>query len=92
MAVADSIDLRQYCRQTAERAREAAGELARASGAVKNAWLRRAAELLRARLTSPGGTTQAAIECFEGGGFRPLVDRAIAAATERGRQLSAAND
>ncbi|WP_064749333.1 pyrroline-5-carboxylate reductase [Lysobacter firmicutimachus] len=50
------------------------------------------AEVLRARVTSPGGTTQAAIETFEAGGFRGLVDRAIAAATERGRQLSAANE
>ena len=50
------------------------------------------ADVLRARVTSPGGTTQAAIETFEAGGFRELVDRAIAAATQRGRQLSAAND
>ncbi len=49
-------------------------------------------EVLRKRVTSPGGTTQAAIEVFEAGGFHALVDRAIAAATERGRQLSAAND
>jgi pyrroline-5-carboxylate reductase len=47
---------------------------------------------LRRRVTSPGGTTQAAIENFEAGGFRDLVSRAIRAATERGRQLSAAND
>lgn len=47
---------------------------------------------LRRRVTSPGGTTQAAVETFEAGGFRTLVDQAIAAATERGRQLSAAND
>lgn len=47
---------------------------------------------LRRRVTSPGGTTQAAIENFEAGGFRELVARAIRAATERGRQLSAAND
>jgi len=50
------------------------------------------ADVLRKRVTSPGGTTQAAIETFEAGGFRELVDRAIHAATERGRQLSAAND
>ena len=50
------------------------------------------ADVLRARVTSPGGTTQAAIEAFEAGGFRALVERAIAAATERGRQLSAMND
>jgi pyrroline-5-carboxylate reductase len=50
------------------------------------------AAVLRQRVTSPGGTTQAAIETFEAGGFRDLVDRAIAAATRRGRELSAAND
>ncbi len=47
---------------------------------------------LRRRVTSPGGTTQAAIETFEAGGFRSLVAQAIRNATERGRQLSAAND
>jgi pyrroline-5-carboxylate reductase len=47
---------------------------------------------LRRRVTSPGGTTQAAVETFETGGFRALVAQAIANATERGRQLSAAND
>ncbi len=47
---------------------------------------------LRRRVTSPGGTTQAAIETFEAGGFRELVERAVAAATTRGRELSAAND
>ena len=47
---------------------------------------------LRRRVTSPGGTTQAAIETFEAGGFSELVARAIDAATARGRELSAAND
>jgi pyrroline-5-carboxylate reductase len=47
---------------------------------------------LRARVTSPGGTTQAAIEAFEAGGFRDLVAQAIDAASRRSRQLSAAND
>ncbi len=47
---------------------------------------------LRRRVTSPNGTTQAAIETFEAGGFRDLVAHAIAAATRRGRELSAAND
>jgi pyrroline-5-carboxylate reductase len=47
---------------------------------------------LRARVTSPGGTTQAAIESFERDGFRDIVARAIHAATMRGRELSAAND
>ena len=47
---------------------------------------------LRRRVTSPNGTTQAAIETFEAGGFRELVRRAIHAARERGRELSGAND
>ena len=47
---------------------------------------------LRRRVTSPDGTTQAAIEVFDAGGFNALVGRAIRAAHERGRQLSAAND
>ena len=47
------------------------------------------AATLRKRVTSPGGTTQAAIESFEANHFRRIVHEAIAAATERGRALSA---
>ena len=47
---------------------------------------------LRRRVTSPNGTTQAAIETFEAGGFRALAARAIHAARVRGQELSAAND
>lgn len=47
---------------------------------------------LRRRVTSPGGTTHAAIETFETGGLRELVAAAVHAAAERGRELSAAND
>jgi pyrroline-5-carboxylate reductase len=47
---------------------------------------------LRRRVTSPNGTTQAAIEAFEAGGFRELVNVAIHAARVRGAELSAAND
>lgn len=50
------------------------------------------AEVLRQRVTSPGGTTQAAVEAFEAGGLRALVARAVQAATQRGRALSAANE
>jgi pyrroline-5-carboxylate reductase len=46
---------------------------------------------LRQRVTSPGGTTQAAVDVLESGGFRALVERAIDAATVRGRELAAAN-
>ncbi len=47
---------------------------------------------LRQRVTSPGGTTRAAQDVFDGADFQAVVARAIAAATERGRELSAAND
>ena len=47
MAVADSIDLRKYCLETARRARAAGDALATVGGAVKNAWLKRSAELIR---------------------------------------------
>ena len=47
---------------------------------------------LRKRVTSPNGTTQAAIESFQAGHFEKLVAKAIHAARERGRELSAAND
>ena len=50
------------------------------------------AAVLRQRVTSPGGTTQAALETFEAGGFRDLVGGASAAATARGRELSAATE
>lgn len=47
---------------------------------------------LRRRVTSPNGTTQAAIESFQADGFEAIVARAIDAATQRGQALSAAND
>jgi pyrroline-5-carboxylate reductase len=47
---------------------------------------------LRKRVTSPNGTTQAAIETFQEGGFAKLVGKAIHAASRRGKELSAAND
>lgn len=50
------------------------------------------AATLRERVTSPNGTTQAALETFEAGGFRQLVAQAIARAAERGRELAAANE
>lgn len=45
---------------------------------------------LRRRVTSPGGTTQAALETFQAGGFEALVARAVHAARERGAELAAA--
>ena len=47
------------------------------------------AEILRQNVTSPGGTTAAALEVLMGpGGFDELLTRAIAAATRRSRELA----
>ena len=43
---------------------------------------------LRERVTSPGGTTQAALDVLEAGGFRRLVAEAVARAARRGAELS----
>jgi len=50
------------------------------------------ATTLRQRVTSPNGTTQAALDAFAAGGFTPLVAAAVHAARIRGAELSAAND
>ena len=42
---------------------------------------------LRAQVTSPGGTTAAAMHVLDGGGFRSLVEDAIRAASARSREL-----
>ena len=42
---------------------------------------------LRRKVTSPGGTTAAALAVMEGGGFTSLIGAAVAAATERSREL-----
>lgn len=47
---------------------------------------------LRRRVTSPGGTTAAAIASFEGDGFATIVARAVHAARIQGATLSAAHD
>ncbi len=47
------------------------------------------AATLRQNVTSPGGTTQAALEVLMAAdGMQPLFDRALAAATRRGRELA----
>ncbi len=45
-------------------------------------------EQLRKRVTSPGGTTQQAIETFEKGGFTELVSKALHAARDRSVEMS----
>jgi pyrroline-5-carboxylate reductase len=51
----------------------------------------READALRRAVTSPGGTTQAAISVLEAAGVGEALVRAIGAATNRGRELGAAS-
>ncbi|KPA97855.1 pyrroline-5-carboxylate reductase [Pseudomonas asplenii] len=43
---------------------------------------------LRRRVTSPAGTTEAAIKTFQAGGFEALVDKALAAAAQRSAEMA----
>jgi pyrroline-5-carboxylate reductase len=45
---------------------------------------------LRAEVTSKGGTTEAAVRSFEAANLRDIVAAALAAATERGREMARA--
>jgi pyrroline-5-carboxylate reductase len=44
---------------------------------------------LRRRVTSPGGTTEAALRQFESEDFNAMVARALAKAADRSRELGA---
>lgn len=72
---------------------ESAKSLARATIAGAAALLARSGEEpadLRRQVTSPGGTTQAALEVLMGeGGLGPLLNDAVAAAARRSRELGA---
>jgi pyrroline-5-carboxylate reductase len=69
-----------------------AARLARATvtGAGELAWRSEdSAEILRRNVTSPGGTTAAALEVLMAAdGLEALMTRAVAAATERSRELA----
>jgi pyrroline-5-carboxylate reductase len=69
-----------------------AAKLARETVAGSGELLRRSpldAATLRQNVTSPGGTTAAALEVLMGpGGFDALLTKAIAAATRRGKELA----
>jgi pyrroline-5-carboxylate reductase len=43
---------------------------------------------LRRRVTSPNGTTEAAIKTFQAGGFEALVQQALTAADRRSAELA----
>lgn len=44
--------------------------------------------VLRAKVTSKGGTTAAALECFNTNGFNTIVDKAVSAAAHRATELA----
>jgi len=72
----------------AEVARKLAEATCSGAGAMLLASEENAASL-RQRVTSPGGTTQAALERLAEGGFAELVFAAVSAAEKRGKELSA---
>ncbi len=82
-AVAQGLS-RETARELAAQTCLGAGRMLRESGID-------AAELRR-RVTSPGGTTQAALDSFAADKFADIVARAVAAAKKRGGELSAQMD
>jgi pyrroline-5-carboxylate reductase len=67
-----------------------AAQTAAGAGAMLAAGDASAAEL-RARVTSPGGTTAAALASMDDHGLDELVRAAVEAAIRRGRELGAAS-
>ena len=58
------------------------------SGALLDAWPEREAATLRRDVTSPGGTTEAALKVLmANGGLQPLMTRAVKAAAKRAKEL-----
>jgi pyrroline-5-carboxylate reductase len=70
--------------------------LARATVAGSGELLHRSADdaaTLRRNVTSPGGTTEAALRVLMGeGGLAALMEEAVAAATRRSRELAGVTD
>ncbi len=50
------------------------------------------AQELRAKVTSPGGTTEAALKTFSDRGFKEIIVAAVNSAIKRGRELGGAKD
>src|SRR5690606_23992430 len=76
MSVAQERDLFDYCVTAAREAKVAAAELAQASGAQKNAWLRKSAAKLREQTDRILTANQLDIEAAPGYGLTPAaIDR-----------------
>ena len=73
---APSLDLGQYCRQVARRAKLASARLAQVSGGTKIAWLRRSAELLREKSDDVLAANERDLKAAPGYGLTPAeIDR-----------------
>ncbi len=79
-AVLDGFDP-STARQLAVQTAIGAAKMARASGDVSISQLRQA-------VTSPGGTTAAAIESFQNDQFAEIINRALKASVSRGQELA----
>lgn len=77
-AVAEGLD-RETARTLARETASGAAALARDAG--------EAPAVLRARVTSPGGTTARGLAALESGGLRPTLAEAVAEAANRSREL-----
>jgi glutamate-5-semialdehyde dehydrogenase len=76
MAVVDRQDLRDYCVDLAKRAQAAAAELVTLTGAQKQAWLRRAAQLLREREAELQAANALDVSAADGNGLSSAqIDR-----------------
>ena len=76
MAVVERQDLRDYCLDLAKRAQAAAAELVTLTGAQKQAWLRRAAQLLREREAELQAANELDVAAADGFGLSPAqIDR-----------------
>lgn len=84
-ALAAAAQVQGFDRQTAYKL--AAGTFVGAAALLEQSGASAAA--LRHRVTSPGGTTEAALNVFAERGLGETVKAAVAAATRRGRELSA---
>src|SRR5579859_5212364 len=76
LEVSAAVDLAEYARQVASRARQAARQLAVATGAQKNDWLTRSAELIRERTNSLLGANKRDCAAAQKAGLSAaLIDR-----------------
>ncbi len=76
MPLGEVEDLREYCVDVARRAKEASAQLATATGAQKQDWLRQGARLLRQRISTISAANEADLAAASGYGLTEAqIDR-----------------